>query len=186
MPAMTKLLVVLLALSLAASCGRPDERAAPPIPSAAPDAASGAQAALDRLDARAAVPLLPMMANHQKQNMRDHLLVVQEIVLGVAVDDFDAVERAAHRAGYSEQMGQMCTHMGAGAPGFTEQALSFHRSADTIAEAAHRHDRDAVLRTLGATLQKCTGCHAAFKQSVVDDAAWTRLTATTPPAGHGP
>jgi len=97
-----------------------------------------AQQALDRLDTRIAVPLLPMMANHQKQNMRDHLVAVQEIVLAAASDDFDAVERAAGRMGYSEQMGQMCSHMGAGAPGFTEQALTFHHTADTIVTAARQ------------------------------------------------
>ena len=79
--------------------------------------------ALDRLDRRSQVPLLPMMANHQKQNMRDHLLGVQEIVAALAGDDFRAIEQTAARLGFSEQMGQMCTHMGAGAPGFTEQAL---------------------------------------------------------------
>jgi DNA-binding MarR family transcriptional regulator len=40
--------------------------------------------ALDRMDTRAPVPLLPMMANHQKQNMRDHLVAVQEIVAALA------------------------------------------------------------------------------------------------------
>jgi hypothetical protein len=147
---------------------------------------SEAQQALDRLDTRVAVPLLPMMANHQKQNMRDHLLAVQEIVLAAGSDDFAGVERAAGRMGYSEQMGQMCTHMGAGAPGFTEQALNFHHTADTITTAARQRDRAAVMRALGSTLQTCTGCHAVFKQSVVDEATWNRLTAMPAPAGHAP
>jgi hypothetical protein len=137
-------------------------------------------------DARTPVPLLPMMADHQKQNMRDHLLAVQEIVAALAIDDYAAVERSAGRIGYSEQMGQMCAHMGAGAPGFTEQALAFHHTADTIAGAARRRDRAAVTRALGTTLQTCTTCHAAFRQQVVDEATWTRLTSTPAPAGHSP
>ena len=144
------------------------------------------QQALDRLDGRVAVPLLPMMANHQKENMRDHLLAVQEIVLAAGNDDFAGVERAAGRIGYSEQMGRMCTHMGAAAPGFTEQALDFHHTADTIAAAARQRDRAAVLRALGATLRTCTGCHAAFKQRVVDEATWNGLTSTQAPHGHPP
>lgn len=140
---------------------------------------SEAHETLERLDTRVAVPLLPMMANHQKQNMRDHLLAVQEIILAAASDDFAGVERAAGRMGYSEQMGQMCTHMGAGAPGFTEQALNFHHTADTITTAARQRDRAAVMRALGATLQTCTGCHAEFRQSVVDEATWNRLTSPT-------
>jgi hypothetical protein len=151
---------------------------------AASTAETGATAALDRMDTRRPVPLLPMMADHQKQNMRQHLVAVQEIVAALASDDFGGVERAAGRIGFSEQMGQMCTHMGAGAPGFTEQALGFHRAADRIAVAARERDRTRVLSELGATLQTCTSCHAAWKQQVVDEPTWQRLTSSVPPA-HG-
>jgi Cytochrome C' len=145
-----------------------------------------AHASLEEMDTRVAVPLLPAMANHQKQNMRDHLLAVQEIVLAAGRDDFVGVETAAGRIGFSPQMGQMCTHMGAGAKGFTEQALAFHHSADSIGTAARQHDRAAVMTALGSTLQSCTGCHETFRQRVVDQATWTRLTAAAPPAAHHP
>lgn len=164
------------------------ERQAPPAPSTVNSAAAPPSAApspvelLDRLDTRAAVPLLPMMANHQKQNMRDHLLAVQDIVGALAGDDFSTIEHAASRIGYSEQMGQMCTHMGAGAPAFTEQALHFHHTADSIAAAARKRDRAAVLAALSATLQTCTSCHAAWKQRVVDEQAWGQATSSPAPA----
>jgi hypothetical protein len=145
-------------------------------------AACDAQRGLDAMDTRTPVPLLPMMADHQKRNMRDHLLAVQEIVVALAADDFAAVERSAGRIGYSEQMGQMCAHMGAGAPGFTDKALEFHRTADTIAEAARARDRTRVLSALGATLQTCTGCHATFRQQIVDEATWNRITGTAAPS----
>jgi hypothetical protein len=151
--------------------------------SAAPAASAQNPAAidaLDRMDERTPVPLLPMMANHQKQNMRDHLVAVQEIVTAMASNDYAGIERAASRIGYSEQMGRMCSHMGAGAAGFTDQALAFHRTADTIAEAARKNDREAVVAALGRTLATCTGCHAAFKQRVVDDAGWAAATKTPP------
>jgi hypothetical protein len=70
---------------------------------------------------------------------------------------------------------------------FTEQALKFHHTADTIAVAARRRDREGVLEALGTTLQRCTACHAAFRQRVVDQATWTALTgAAAPmhPPGH--
>ncbi len=164
-------------------------RESPPAPATAPSAAAAPSAAsapeaLDRMDRRAPVPLLPMMANHQKQSMRDHLVAVQAIIAAIATDDFAGVERAAGRIGFSEQMGQMCTHMGAGAPGFTEQALNFHRTADRISAAAQDRDRARVLTELGATLQTCTSCHAAWKQQVVDEPTWTRLTSSAPPT-HG-
>jgi Cytochrome C' len=131
---------------------------------------------LDEMDPRIAVPLLPIMAHHQKQNMRDHLLAVQEIVLAAGREDFSGVEKAASRVGFSPQMGQMCAHMGAAARGFTEQAVAFHHTADSIGVAARRHDRVAVMTALGKTLQACTGCHETYRQQVVDEATWTQLT----------
>lgn len=176
----------LAALALLLASCRSEPPPAPP-PAAAPAAAAADPvASLEKLDGRRAVPLLPMMANHQKQNMRDHLLAVQEIIAALASDDFAAIERAAGRIGYSEQMGQMCTHMGAGAPGFTEQALAFHHTADRIALAAKKKDKAQVLVELDATLQTCTACHAQWRQQLVDEAAWQRATASAPPMGHGP
>lgn len=138
-------------------------------------------AALDAMDGRRPVPLLPMMAHHQKQNMRDHLVVVQEISTAMATDDFAAVEKAAKRIGYSDQMAQMCNHMGMGAPGFSEQALAFHRTADGIVAAAKKKDREGVFAALGETLAQCTSCHATYKQKVVDAATWQKLTGGSPP-----
>lgn len=140
-------------------------------------------AALDQLDPRAPLPLLPMMAQHQKENMRDHLVAVQEIVAALGSNDFAAVELAARRIGSSEPMQRMCTHMGAGAPGFTEQALAFHQGADRIATAALAHAGDRVLAELASTLAACTSCHASWKQRVVDESTWQRLTASAPPHG---
>lgn len=161
-----------------------------PAPTATADASMSAptlpaHAALEAMDKRSPVPLLPMMANHQKQNMRDHLVAVQEIVAAVGVKDFAAIEKASGRIGFSEQMGQMCSHMGAGAPGFTEQALNFHHTADKIGDAAKKHDTAAVLEALSATLSTCTACHAGFKQQVVDDVSWTQTTKMSPPS-HSP
>jgi len=153
---------------------------APPV-----TAPSSASVALDQMDSRAPVPLLPMMANHQKQNMRDHLVAVQEIVMAAAADDYEGVARAAKRIGYSEEMGKMCTHMGAGAPGFAEQSIRFHHSADRIGDAARIHDRGKVLEELSATLQTCTGCHATWRQQLVDESTWGQRAAVAPPSGHG-
>jgi cytochrome c553 len=75
----------------------------------------------------------------------------------------------------------MCTHMGAGAPGFTEQALAFHHTADGIAVAARAKDKTKVLTELSATLQTCTACHETWKQHLVDEQTWRAATATAPP-----
>lgn len=181
---MNRLLLLGCLLASLAGCTRETPVQPAPVPPAPVPSPPSATETLDKMDTRAPVPLLPMMANHQKQNMRDHLVAVQEIAAALAADDFGGIEKAAARIGFSEQMGQMCTHMGAGAPGFTEQALAFHHTADRITEAARKRDKKQVITELSATLQTCTACHAAWKQQVVDEPTWNRLTATAAPNGH--
>ena len=178
---MLRVLLLGSALALMAAC-RPETSPPREAMSTAEMPPSAAET-FDRMDLRTPVPMLPMMASHQKENMRDHLLAVQEIVLALASDDFAAVERAAARIGFSEETGQMCTHMGAAAPGFTEQALAFHHTADGIAVAARERDRVRVVAQLGATLETCTACHAKWKQQVVDEATWQGMTSTPATAG---
>lgn len=116
------------------------------------------------------------MAQHQKQNMRDHLLVVQEVTTALATGDFESAERAARRIASSAGMIRTCEHMGRHAPGFTEVALGFHRTADGLVEATRKRDQRAVLAALGNTLQACTSCHAAYKQQIVDESTWAGLS----------
>lgn len=131
---------------------------------------------LASMDPRTPLPLQPMMAWHQKQNMMEHLVAIQRVTDGLAREDWEEVAKAAALIESSPQMQQMCQHMGAGADGFTEMALDFHRRADAIGEAARAHDGAAVLRATSSTLQSCTGCHAAFRQEVVTAADWQRQT----------
>ncbi|MEZ4372745.1 MAG: cytochrome c [Polyangiaceae bacterium] len=181
----------LFAALVLVACDSPTPAAQEPQPSAAQGSAAVAEtpaapanAALDALDHRKPVPLLPMMAHHQKQQMRDHLLAVQEIVAALAADDFAGVEKSAGRIGFSEGEAKMCEHMGAAAPGFTEQAIGFHKAADGISAAAKEKDRAKVLSALGATLKTCTSCHATWKQSVVSEARWSELSGQAAPMGH--
>jgi hypothetical protein len=174
---------ILLAFAISMGCRGADTGDSTAKPSALGAPAANPHALLDELDTRTPVPLVPMMANHQKRNMRDHLAATQEIVAAVAGNDFAAIEKAASRIAYSEQMGAMCTHMGAGASGFTEAALHFHHTADSIVEAAKQKDPQGVLMALSATLSTCTSCHSMFKQEVVDDATWTSMTKESAPSG---
>jgi mono/diheme cytochrome c family protein len=112
----------------------------------------------------------------QPRDLREHLAAIQEILASLSANDFDGVAKSASRIGYSEQMGRMCSHMGSGTPGFTETALNFHRTADTIGTAAKQRDAAAALKAVSATLQTCVGCHATFRQEIVDEAAWEKLT----------
>lgn len=164
-----------LSLAVAMGCQREHSDSARSV--ASTPAAAGAARALEQIDGRTPLPLLPMMAAHQKQNMREHLQAVQEMTAALAIGDFGGVKRAAARLGSSQQMTRMCEHLGARAPGFTETALRFHETADTIGVAADRQDRDAVLTALTRTLAACTGCHSTFKQRVVDEATWNAFSA---------
>jgi len=132
------------------------------------------------LDSRLPLPLPPHMAQHQLENMRGHLAAVQEILAAIASRDFAGVEKAAARIEWSEEMEQMCSHMGMGAPGFTPLALTFHHTASTISAAARKRDQAEVIKTLSATLETCVKCHATYRQEVVDDTTWSRLTAAKP------
>lgn len=146
---------------------------------------SSAQEQLDAMDTRRPVPLLPMMANHQKENMRDHLLVIQEIVQALSLGDFAAVEESASRITYNEKQQQMCAHMGAGADGFSDLGINFHRSADVIIEAARTKDVAATLKAVGNTMARCTSCHEQYRQDIVDQIEWQQLTGTEM-KGSGP
>lgn len=163
----------LFSLALAAAvagCRRsevvPKNQSVAPVTSVAP--AMPPTPDLASLDSRKPVPLTAMMATHQKQEMRDHLRAVQEITAALAKDDFDAIAKSAARIGWSDQEAMMCEHMGAGAPGFAQVGEHFHKTADTIAEAAKRHDRNGVTMALATTLQTCVGCHDTYRQQIVD------------------
>lgn len=169
-----------VALSLIVT-GRPPaaetEHTAGPVEAASADACDAIQR-LDALDPRRAVPLQPMMAWHQKQNMQEHLIAIQGITDGLAREDWDEIARSSARIGSSPEMQQMCEHMGAGAPGFTELALEFHRRADAIGRAAEARSVTAVLRATSDTLRTCTECHSTYRQEVVDAATWEERAAS--------
>lgn len=158
-----------LSLWLAMGCTRSSAHPPPPDPHVAAPAST--------LDKRTPLPLSATMAHHQKQEMRDHLRVVQEIAGALAVEDYDAIATSATRIGWSEQQAMMCKHMGAGAPGFAEMGEAFHRTADEIVAAARRRDRAGVAASLDATLQKCVGCHEGYRQDIVADVEVPRAAA---------
>lgn len=156
------------------------------VPGDATEAGCGPIDDLYAMDTRRPVPLQPMMAWHQKQNMNEHLVAIQRIVAAAAVEDWDGVAEASALIESSPQMQQMCQHMGSGAEGFTDLALEFHTRADTIAPAAESQDVSAVLQATSHTLEACTSCHATFRQDVVDAATWQERTGSAhQPGMHG-
>lgn len=177
-----RMVVALLMAAMSQGCD--GKNAETPAPEATPSAAAsntgcGPMRELAELDTRQPVPLHPMMAWHQKQNMMQHLLAIQRITAGLADENWDEIAGAAALIEESPQMQQMCEHMGAGADGFTELALDFHRRANAIGEAARAHDGPRTLRATATTLEACVGCHARFRQDVVDAETWQARTGST-------
>jgi hypothetical protein len=126
-------------------------------------------------DPRTPLPLTEKMALHQKAAMRDHLAVVQEITNALATDDFAAIETSAGRIAWSSSQATMCEHLGQGAAGFASVGENFHRTASTIVESARRRDRVAVTRAVAATVATCVGCHATYRQEIVDATTFAAL-----------
>lgn len=123
--------------------------------------------ALNTLDTRTPLPLLPRMALHQKHNMQQHLITVQNIVLAIASNDFDAVIEHSKDIATSKQTQKMCSMMGSSSPAFVAMGNAFHESADTIIAAAGERDAQKTLDALGKTIQHCTSCHSQFRQDIV-------------------
>ncbi len=174
--------VCLVALSLSVTAGCEQSKAVEGEPAAAP---MHMHASASTGDGRQPLYLLARMAAHQLENMRAHLTDVNAVVAGLAAGDMEKVTAAGKRLGPSAEMQMMCNHMGAATPGFTEQALNFHDTAAGIATAAEKGDQAGVLKALDATLETCVSCHATYRQEVVDEDTWTRLTGgEAPQHGH--
>ena len=177
----------LLVLTLLTACDGEAPSAEPPPSEAltAPDRCAPLDE-LSAMDTRKPVPLLPMMAWHQKQNMMEHLVAIQGITDGLAREDWEAIAASSALIESSPQMQMACEHMGAGADGFTALALEFHRRADAIGVAAKAQDSAGVLRATADTLEACTSCHETWRQEVVDAETWKARTGSTstPHGGH--
>lgn len=114
-------------------------------------------------DKRIPLNLPPMMAQHQKANMREHLKAVNEVVRYIGTKDFALASKTAHeKLGMTAQMKQMCDNM----PNetFRTMALDFHQSGDALAEALKTKDNERSLKALDTVLTKCTSCHEMFRQ----------------------
>jgi hypothetical protein len=128
------------------------------------------------MDTRKPLPLTAMMAEHQKQNMRGHLEAIRDLTEAFISKNFKMIEDAGKRLGSSSEMKMMCEHMGMGADGFTEMALRMHSEADKITEAGQKKNLKAAMVATNQTLQRCTACHAAFKQEVLSEEDWKKAT----------
>lgn len=120
---------------------------------------------LNQIDSRTPIPMHAYMALHHKEEMRDHLKVMQEVVEALSRKDYTAVEKSAQRLASGGEMG--CAMMSGGVKGYETLAEHLHAQAQTVVDAARRKDQIRVLTALNGTLETCVACHSAYKQSLV-------------------
>lgn len=120
-------------------------------------------------DDRQFVQLPDMMREHMLGNMRDHLLVLEEITRYLANQQYDlAADVAEKRLGMSSLESHGASHMKKFMP--EEMAAigtNMHRAASRFALAARDAELEGGLNkafaALSEVMQQCVACHASFK-----------------------
>jgi len=97
--------------------------------------------------------------------------VFREVVSGVVLDDADRVRKAVESMhGAMEKTHEGVHHGTVKLPknagrieDFVRQDRQFHAGLESLAEAAGKHDRDAMLRLTKKLLDECVQCHRDFR-----------------------
>jgi hypothetical protein len=156
--------MIVLAVFTAAACGR-SEPAAPPPAAGLPDCAT--------LTGDNAV----------QAEMRMLECAMQRAVAAIARDDLAAIPAAIHVVHGAKQRTHQALESGAYKPAggdlaaFVAMDETFHRTLETLVEAANARDHAATATALGASLAQCQGCHATFRPSTAKPPA-------APPEAH--
>ena len=120
-------------------------------------------------DARQLVNFPEPMRVHTIANMRDHLLALQEIDIALSKSDFDKARSIAEgRLGMSSLELHGAAHIAPYMPeGMQEIGTQMHRAASRFAVEAQTasvsNDVRPALAALGAVMQQCVACHAAYR-----------------------
>ncbi len=123
----------------------------------------------NQADARQLVTFPEPMRVHTIANMRDHLVSLQEIDTALSRNDFDkAATIAENRLGMSSLELHGASHIAPYMPqGMQEIGTQMHRAASQFAIAAQNasvtKDVRPALAALGAVMQQCVACHAAYR-----------------------
>lgn len=121
--------------------------------------------ALGADDSRERVKLPPMMQEHMLNNMRDHLVALDEILAGLAVGKPDqAAETAERRLGLSALERHGASHMAQFMPPrMQEIGTQMHRAASRFALAAQEGDAARTYAALREVTASCVACHAGYR-----------------------
>jgi len=125
----------------------------------------GCSSSLAHDDSRQFVKLPKMMQKHMMSNMRDHLEVINEIVIYMANDQLDeAADIAESRLGMSSLKSHGAGHMAKFMPeGMRQTGTSMHRAASRFALRAQEGELLPAFNALSAVTSSCVACHAAYR-----------------------
>ncbi len=116
-------------------------------------------------DPRIQLDLPAPMQTHLLANMRQHLVVIDQIIGMLASDELDkAAELAEAELGMSSLDKHGASHI---AQYYPEQSAQFgtqmHKAASRFARVAQEGDALSAYKALGEITQNCVGCHATAK-----------------------
>ena len=116
-------------------------------------------------DTRQFVKLPEMMQQHMMSNMRDHLVVINEILLYLGNNEMDkAAEVAEQRLGMSSLGTHGASHMAGFMPeGMRKAGTAMHKNASHFALKAQEGDLISAYKSLSQVTSSCVACHSAYR-----------------------
>ena len=102
--------------------------------------------------------------------MRAFLASVQQITQGVSGKDMQLIANSARTVGLAAQQGVPGSLMGKLPLSFKQLGRDTHEQFDLLAlDAEQLEDAEHSLTQLGALMQNCVACHAAYRLEAVTD-----------------
>ena len=116
-------------------------------------------------DTRLMVELPAPMKAHMLENMRGHLLVIDQLLKFLSEEKFDeAADLAEAELGMSSLHKHGAHHIAPYYPkGMRLAGQTMHKSASQFSRVAQEGDTLAALKALSKVTAACTACHAGYK-----------------------
>lgn len=116
-------------------------------------------------DTRELVELPEMMQTHMISNMRDHLVVINEILINMSTGQLDkAGEIAEVRLGMSSLESHHASHIAKFMPKAMQEAgTNMHKAASRFALRAEEGDKLKAYTALSEITSTCVACHAGYR-----------------------
>jgi hypothetical protein len=116
-------------------------------------------------NSRQLVELPEMMQQHMMSNMRDHLSVINEILINMTDNELDqAAEIAESRLGMSSLESHGANHMAKFMPEEMRQAgTNMHRAASQFALKAQEGEVLPAYAALSKITSACVTCHSGYR-----------------------